>query len=188
MIIISSTFTKLADTLSNPKTVLAWLMSYVNAPLYLIGFLVPIRESGSMLPQIIIASYVRRMPIRKWIWIWGSLLQFISMLGIGIVAITFEGDLAGWLIILLLIVFSISRGLSSVSSKDVMGKTIPKKRRGRLNGYSTSISGILSLFAGLFIIYNSEEGLGIEFYGYLIFFASSLWVFGGNSVFIHTRI
>ncbi|MCW8850885.1 MAG: MFS transporter [Melioribacteraceae bacterium] len=178
LIIISNTLTKLADTLSNPKTVLAWLMSYVNAPLYLIGFLVPIRESGSMLPQIIIASYVRKMSIRKWIWVFGSLLQFISMASIGIVAISFEGELAGWLIILLLIVFSISRALSSVSSKDVLGKTIPKKRRGRLNGYSTSISGILSLFAGLFIIYKSEEGLGIEFYGYLIFFASSLWLLG----------
>lgn len=178
LIILSNTLTKLADSLSNPKTVLAWLMSYVNAPLYLIGFLVPIRESGSMLPQIIIASYVRRISIRKWIWVLGSLLQFISMAGIGIVAITFEADLAGWLIILLLIVFSISRALSSVSSKDVLGKTIPKKRRGRLNGYSTSISGLLSLFAGLFIIYKSQEGLGIEFYGYLIFFASSLWVLG----------
>lgn len=178
LIIISNTLTKLADTLSNPKTVLAWLMSYVNAPLYLISFLVPIRESGSMLPQIVIASYVRKMPIRKWIWVLGSILQFISMIGIGIVSLTFEGDIAGWLIILLLIVFSLSRGLSSVSSKDVLGKTIPKTRRGRLNGYSTSISGILSLFAGLFIIYKSEEGLGIEFYGYLIFFAACLWFLG----------
>ncbi len=38
--------------------------------------------------------------------------------------------------------------------------------------------GYFLLFAGLFIIYKSQEDLGIEFYGYLIFFASSLWVLG----------
>ncbi|WP_419213679.1 hypothetical protein ACNR9Q_05845 [Maribacter sp. X9] len=31
------------DTLSNPKTVLAWLMKFVNAPVYLISFMVLIR-------------------------------------------------------------------------------------------------------------------------------------------------
>lgn len=178
LIIISNTLTKLADSLSNPKTVLAWLMSYVNAPLYLIGFLVPIRESGSMLPQIVIASYVRKMPIRKWMWVWGSLFQFLSMVGIGFVAISFTGSTAGWLIILLLVVFSLSRGLSSVSSKDVLGKTVPKTRRGRLNGYSTSISGVLVLMTGLYIIYKSNENLGIDFYGHLIFFSAVLWVLG----------
>lgn len=65
IIFISSLFTKLGDTLSNPKTVLTWLMGYVNAPVYLISFIVPIRESGSMLPQILIANYVKTKAIRK---------------------------------------------------------------------------------------------------------------------------
>jgi len=152
LIILSNTLTKLGDALSNPKTVLAWLMAYVNAPLYLIGFLVPIRESGSMLPQILIASYLRRMSIRKWMWVLGSIFQFVSMIGIGVVTILFEGEKAGWLIVFLLIIFSLSRGLSSISSKDIIGKTIPKRRRGRLNRDSTSISGFLVLITGLFIV------------------------------------
>jgi MFS family permease len=178
LIIISNTFTKLGDALSNPKTVLAWLMGYVNAPLALISFLVPIRESGSMIPQIFIASYVRKLKVRKWIWIIGSLIQFTAIAGIGIVTLTFHGTTAGGLIILLLILFSLARGLSSVASKDVLGKTIPKTRRGRLNGYSTSISGALALIAGLYMINKSEQELGIEFYAYLIFFASLLWIAG----------
>lgn len=176
LIIISNTLTKLGDVLSNPKTVLAWLMSYVNAPLYLISFIVPIRESGSMLPQIVIASYIRRMGIRKWVWVAGSLLQFASIAGIGLVALNFEGEKAGWLIILLLIAFSLSRGLSSVASKDVLGKTIPKRRRGRLKGYSTSVSGILVILAGLYMITKTNGDTGIEFYGYILFFAAALWV------------
>jgi len=178
LIIISNTFTKLGDALSNPKTVLAWLMSYVNAPIFLISFLVPIRESGSMLPQIFIASYIRKLPVRKWIWVIGSIMQFAAIAGIGVVTFFFHGVTAGWLIILLVILFSLSRGLSSVASKDVMGKTIPKTRRGRLNGFSTAISGILVLLAGLFMMSRSSQDPGIEFYAYIIFFAAVLWILG----------
>lgn len=185
LIIISNTLTKLGDALSNPKTVLAWLMSYVGAPLYLISFLVPIRESGSMLPQIFIASYIRKLKIRKWIWVIGSMLQFVSIAAIGFTALVFEGATAGWLVIVLLILFSLSRGLCSVSSKDVKGKTIPKTRRGRLNGWSASISGALVLAVGIFMIIKPGENLGIEFYSYLIFFASSLWVLGA---FVYSNI
>lgn len=178
LLIISNTFTKLGDALSSPKTVLAWLMSYVNAPVALIGFLVPIRESGSMLPQIFIAGYIRKLPIRKWVWVVGSLLQFAAIAGIGAVSLLFTGATAGWLIILLLVLFSLSRGLSSVASKDVLGKTIPKTRRGRLTGLSTSVSGALALGAGLFMIMKSEQDMDIGFYAYIIFFASVMWVLG----------
>ena len=176
LIIISKTLTKLGDVLSNPKTVLAWLMTYVNAPLYLISFLVPIRESGSMLPQIIIASYIRRLKLRKWVWVIGSLLQFASITGIGLVALNFKGEKAGWLIILLLVAFSLSRGLCSVASKDVLGKTIPKRRRGRLNGYTTFASGILVVLAGLYMITKTNSDTGVEFYGSILFFAAGLWI------------
>ena len=185
LIIISNIFTKLGDALSNPKTVLAWLMSYVNAPIYLISFIVPIRESGSMLPQIFIASYIRKKAIRKWVWVFGSILQFGAIFSIGLVALFFKGITAGWLIILLLILFSLSRGLSSISSKDVIGKTIPKTRRGRLNGYSTAISGLLVLSVGTFMIIKSKENLGVEFYSYIIFFAASLWLVGA---FVYSNI
>ena len=185
LIILSNSLTKLGDALSNPKTVLAWLMGYLNAPVSLIGFLVPIRESGSMLPQLVIASYVRQRPVRKWVWVYGSILQFISMAGIGLAALMLEGRAAGWIIISLLVLFSLSRGLCSVASKDVIGKTIPKTRRGRLNGYSTAVSGILVILAGVFMMISSKNSPGIEFYAYLIFFAAVLWILGAA---IYARI
>ncbi|MDX1607005.1 MAG: hypothetical protein R3202_12485, partial [Candidatus Competibacterales bacterium] len=66
-IIAANTLSKLGDELANPKTVLAWLFTFVAAPVWLIGFLVPIRESGSMLPQLFIAAFVRRLAVRKWV-------------------------------------------------------------------------------------------------------------------------
>lgn len=185
LIILSNTMTKLGDALSNPKTVLAWLMSYVNAPVSMIAFLVPIRESGSMLPQLLIASYIRKRSIRKWTWVVGSVLQFFSIAGIALAALMLKGATAGWVIILLLIMFSLSRGLCSVASKDVIGKTIPKSRRGRLNGYSTAVSGVLVILAGLFLMFKSRADPGIEFYAYLLIFAAFLWLIGAT---VYSRI
>ena len=176
LLIFSSVFTKLGDTLSNPKTVLTWLMSYVSAPVYLISLIVPIRESGSMVPQVFLSKYVKKQPIRKWIWVFGSFLQFLAIASIGFIALNFEGTTAGWLIIIAVIIFSLSRSICSLSSKDVTGKTIPKTRRGKLKGYTVSVSGILVLAAGLFILYQSKSEQTITFYSYLIFFASAMWL------------
>jgi MFS family permease len=176
IILISNTLTKLGDTLSNPKTVIAWIMSVIDVPVSLISFVVPIRESGSMLPQIVIASFIRTKKIRKWVWVAGSVLQFISIGLIGLIGMKLEGLIAGWLIIFCLILFSISRGLCSVASKDVTGKAIPKTRRGKLKGFTVSVSGILTLLAGMYMINQSQENQGVLFYTYILFFASSMWL------------
>ncbi|WP_044399508.1 MFS transporter [Lacinutrix sp. Hel_I_90] len=175
LILASNVFTKLGDTLSNPKTVLTWLMSYVNAPVYLISLIVPIRESGSMLPQIMLSSYVSQKAIRKWIWVVGSLMQFLAVASIGFIALYFEGVQAGWLIIVAVILFSLSRSICSIASKDVLGKSIPKTRRGKLKGYTVSVSGALVLAAGLFLLYKSKTEATITFYSTLIFFAAAMW-------------
>ncbi|MFD2916379.1 MFS transporter [Psychroserpens luteus] len=176
LILLSSTFTKLGDTLSNPKTVLTWLMTYVNAPVSIISLIVPIRESGSMLPQIALTKYISKKPIRKWIWVIGSCLQFCAIASIGFIALYFKGAVAGWLILLAVVLFSLSRSMCSVTSKDVLGKSIPKTRRGKLKGYTVSVSGVLVLLAGLFILYKSKTDVSIEFYSYLVFFASIMWL------------
>jgi hypothetical protein len=185
IIMFSNVITKLGDTLSNPKTVLTWLMCYINSPVYLISLIVPIRESGSMIPQIILVNYVNKQAIRKWLWVVGSFLQFLSISSIGIIALNFEGALAGWLIILAIIIFSLSRSICSLSSKDVTGKTIPKTRRGKLKGYTVSVSGVLVLIAGLYILYKSKSDATISFYSSIIFFASATWLV---SAIIYSRI
>ncbi len=176
IILLSNLFTGLADTLSNPKTVLTWLMSYIHAPVYLISLIVPLRESGSMLPQIILADYVKQKNIRKWLWVTGIILQGLMVIAMGLVALYTHGVIAGWLIIILLVVFSLSRALSSIASKDVLGKTIPKTRRGKLKGYTTSLSGVLVLAAALYIIYHSKTEQNSSFYTSIIFFSGILWM------------
>lgn len=183
--ILSSVFAKLGDTLSNPKTVLTWLMTYVQAPVYLISLIVPIRESGSMIPQIALAKYLNKQRVKKWFWIVGAVLQFAAIAAVGFIGIGFNGAFAGWLILMAIIIYSLARSVSSLTSKDVMGKTIPKTRRGRLNGYTVAVSGILALLAGLFIMYKSKRTDSVAFYSGIVFFASATWLI---AALIYSRI
>jgi len=144
----SQTLQKLADELSSAKTVLPWLMGSLGAPIFWIGFLVPIRESGSLLPQLLIAGAVRSRPLRKRVWVLGGILQALALGGMALVAFFLRGWQAGVAIVSLLVAFSLARGLTSVASKDVTGKTIPKTRRGRLTGFTTALAGTLTLGLG----------------------------------------
>jgi hypothetical protein len=176
LMIISHFFTKLGDALANPKVVLPWVMETLQAPLYLIGFLVPIRESGSLIPQLFIASYIRTVAVRKWVWIFGSLVQAVAIAAIGLVAWTLDGAAAGWSIIGLLMLFSLARGLSSVASKDVLGKTIPKTRRGQVNGWSASAAGLVTVSLALLLLFSGTDQLPPQAYGLLLAGAGLLWL------------
>ena len=179
--------TKLGDAIASPKTVLAWVMASVQAPTALVALLVPIRESGSLIPQLFIASYVRRLPERKWVWVAGAILQALAMLGIGVSALMLRGVVAGWTIIGLLVVFSLARGLSSVAAKDVLGKTVAKTRRGQLTGWSASAAGLVSLGVGALLLF-AATGSGNDsasLLAALLLAASGLWLLAAT---VYARI
>ncbi|OOV88039.1 MFS transporter [Oceanospirillum linum] len=177
--LFSQFLTKLGDAFANPKVVLPALMSMAGAPFYLIGFLVPIRESGSLIPQLLIANFVRKMAIRKTAWVLGSVIQALCMFAIALSLFYLTGELAGWSVITLLVMFSLARGLCSVASKDVTGKTIPKPRRGRLSGLAASMAGGITLVAGI-ILYikgqSAEAGSDVLFYALFIGLGGILWL------------
>jgi hypothetical protein len=176
VVLLASYFlSKLGDAIANPKTVLTWVMTSVGAPLWMLGFLVPIRESGSLIPQLVIASYVRRMPVRKWVWVAGSALQGLCMLGIGLFTITLTGATAGAAILGLLVAFSLARGLCSVAAKDVLGKTIPKGRRGQLTGWSASAAGLITVGLGSALLVVEPGADANRLYGFALVGAAVLW-------------
>lgn len=176
ILLVSSFLTKLGDELSSPKTTLAWASTVVGAPAFVLGFLVPIRESGSMIPQLFIGGWVRRMAIRKWVWVAGSLLQFAAVVSMGLSVLLLTGASAGWALLAGVTVFSLARGLCSVASKDVMGKTIPKSRRGQLTGWSASLAGLATLVVGLLLVFWLEGAPGESLLGLLLVCAGFLWL------------
>jgi len=177
LILASNILTKLGDLLTSPKTILAWLLSAVGAP-GLVAWLVPIRESGSMVPQIAIDAWVRRKPVRKWFWALGSFGQAASVIGMAASIWFFEGYVAGTGVIIALIIFSLARGFCSVAMKDVQGKCIPKGRRGRLSGLATTIGGSATVLLTLVLFWNRGEPTLI-FFTLLLLLAALMWMLAG---------
>ena len=180
LILCSYFLTKLGDAIASPKTTLAWVCSTVGAPAFVIGFLVPIRESGSMLPQLFIGSYVRRLALRKWVWVLGSVVQAAAVAGIGLVALYLEGRAAGWGILALVMLFSLARGFCSIAAKDVMGKTVAKPSRGQLTGWSASVAGGVTIVVGLVLMSLTASEVERFMLGALLIGAGLLWLIGAG--------
>lgn len=176
LILLSQFLTQLGDALVNPKVILPWVMNVVGAPLFMTGLLVPIREAGALIPQLVIASFVRRIAVRKWVWITGSIGCAITVMGFGLTAWKLDGAVAGWTLIGLLVIFSLARGLTSVASKDVTGKTIPKSRRGRLSGWSASTAGLVTLGVGVLLLSGGNDELNPKTFTFLLGSAAAMWV------------
>ena len=80
-LIAGLSFNKLADLLISAKTTLTALLLSVGAPIWMIGWLVPIRESGALLPQVLISIYLRKHPKRHIVWRVGMLVQSLAVIG-----------------------------------------------------------------------------------------------------------
>ncbi|MBD3898161.1 MFS transporter [Halomonas sp. ML-15] len=150
---------KLADELASARLVLPWLLGVIGAPLWMVGLLVPIRESGSLLPQLFVAGFIRLKPQRKWAWVLGGALQAVAALLLALLALFGAGGLGGGLVLAALVALSLARGLSSIATKDVLGKTISKQRRGTLMGWSGSVAGAVTLLAGgVLMLFDERPG------------------------------
>lgn len=175
--VVSLVASKTGDRLASPKLVLSWLMTHLGAPAWMLGMLVPLRESLSLLPQLFVAGYIRAVGVRKWFWVGGSVVQGIAVMGMAFVAVTLEGVAAGASILALLVLFSLARGVCSVAAKDVLGKTVGKNRRGMATGYASSIAGAATILVGLIAVFVPPDRQGAGFFGILLVTAGVLWLF-----------
>ncbi len=172
--VASLSLTKAADGLSDPKLVLSWLMSALGAPAFLIGFLVPIREAGALLPQLFTASRIRAMARRKWAWAGASAAQGVAVIAIAAAALTLQGVAAGVAILAALTVLAVARSVASVSYKDVLGKTVAKGRRGTATGLATSAGSAAVIVFALVLMLGWADRMVLVIGALLI--AGAAWI------------
>ena len=179
--VLSLASTKMGDGFADPKLVLAWLLGALGAPAYITGLLVPVREAGALLPQLIIAGGIRSLERRKWAWALGSLVQGLAVAGMAASAVTLDGAAAGWSIVALLSIFAVARSVCSVSYKDVLGKTVSKSTRGTATGSASTIAAVGVLAFGILlslgVIPKTTEAIAV-----VLVIGSLLWL-GAATIF-----
>jgi len=179
--------TKTGDQLASARLVLAWLLTSLGAPAFMTGLLVPIRESLALLPQLAVAGLLRRAARRKWFWVAGSVAQGLCVAGMAFVAAAYligpfdemkgpGGAAAAWIVLALLAAFSLARGVCSVTGKDVLGKTVPKTRRGTLMGYAAAVAGVVTLVVGLIVNAARERSDADGLFVVMLAAAAFLWL------------
>jgi len=174
--LLALTLQRIGDVAVDPKAVLVWVLAGLGAPATLNGLLVPVREAGSMLPQPALLPLVRRRARRRWVWVAGATGQAVSVASMAGVAALGRGLAAGVGIVCALAVFAASRALSSVASKDVLGRTIPKGQRGRITGAATTASGLVAISLGLALWSVGDKDTSIALLAALLVGAAVAWV------------
>ena len=179
------TLTKIGDRVVDAKTVLTWLMVALGAPSALTGLLVPVRESGALLPQVLVARSMAGRPRRQPAWLVGALGQATAVAAMAVVALTLRGVAAGVALVAALAVFATFRSVCSLTVKDVMGRTIPTGERGQVTGWATTASGVVAITIGLGIRALGQDA-GTAVFGGLLGGAAALWV-ASAGVFLRVR-
>jgi hypothetical protein len=174
--VVSHTLQNVGDHIVDAKTVLAWLLAATGAPAAFVGLLVPIRDAGSMVPQIALAPSVRRLAVRKWVWVGGAIVQAIAVVAMAIVTATLTGTAAGVGILATLAVFALARAASSFASKDVLGRTLPKGVRGQISGLAAVGSGLAAISVGLGMRLLGGDDTDPATFAWLLVGAAGAWV------------
>ncbi len=173
--VAASSLQSAGDQVVAAKTVLPWVLAVLGTPAGFTGLLVPVRESGSMLPQAALAPWVTGQRRRARVWVLGAAGQAAAAVGLAATAAWASGAVAGVLVVAALAVFSLARSLCSLAGKDVLGRTVPKGERGRVNGIATVASGVVALSLGLALrLLAGDVGRGLL--AVLLLAAALAWV------------
>jgi len=167
-------FQNIGDQVVNAKTTLPWFLNMVGAPAWIAPLLVPIRESGSMLPQAALRPWIQSRRSRLPILLAGTFGQALGCVISVCAALFTTGMAAGLLILLGLTVLALSRSLVSLTSKDIQGRTMPKGYRGRVTGFATTLSGAVAIVMGL-IIAALRDSLSPTTFAILFAVAAAAW-------------
>src|SRR5690625_6267875 len=93
-----------------------------------------------------------------------------------LIAARAEGLLAGVSILVALAIFSLGRCLTSISSKDVQGRTVPKGERGQINGLATTASGLVAITVGVGVRLLGGGELSAGELAWLLAGGAALWL------------
>ncbi len=154
----------LAETLIDSALVLTWFLSRLSAPNVLIGLVVPLRDAGWFIPQLIAARYQSRLPYKLPTYSVMALVRGLAWLSMAVVMLTQRDPailIAGFFIPYT--VNSFASGVAGLPFMDIVAKTIPTRRLGTFFGARMFLGGALGIVGSLVVRLALSEKLGQAF-------------------------
>ncbi len=136
------------------NTLLPSLVSLLTSNSIYIGLASTIRNAGYLLPQLFVAGYAERLPYKKPLLRVNGIINRLSVLLMAFAIFFFaeqNPNLALIGLLLAISLFSFTDGIGGVPWTDMVAKSIPSARRGRLFATMQAVGGIGAFIAGFFI-------------------------------------
>ncbi len=144
-------FFGIAMAFIGPSTVIPSFLSAMGASSALIGLMTTLQRAGWFLPQLFAARQLGDKPYKKpYVVAAAGISRFLILVLAIIIGLTDAAPRA-WLVPLAMLLFTAfwaGDGIGSVAWFDLLSKTIPPRRRGRLTGVGQTLSGVFGFLAG----------------------------------------
>jgi len=141
---------------ASTTTILPGFVSRLTGSAVLVGLIISVTEGAWRAPQLLFANWIGHRPRKKpYLTIVGLFarpvyLLFALALALGVAR---SPSLALMLFFVLHTLMYTGMSVDTIVWWDVLAKAVPARRRGRILGTSTVLSGMVAVIAGLFISY-----------------------------------
>lgn len=135
------------------NTVLPTFVRTLTSSPLLIGMVSAIRSFGYLMPQVFVAGYIESRPMKKPFMMKVGYVMRVAGITMALSALLAKNNpnLALTVFFGALVVFAFSDGLGGLPWMDIVARTIPPDRRGRLFGTQQAVGGTLSFLSGFLI-------------------------------------
>ncbi len=161
-------------TFIGQTTVLPTFVRHFTDSSFLIGLITTIQTGGFLVPQLIVSNMIAHRARKKPIMILAGVF-YRPLLWLFALFLVLSPNVSGSVVLLAFFVmftlFNVGDSIATVPWFDIMGKSVPPSRRGRMMGSSQIIIGILAIGAGQIVNrILGENGPGFPF-NYALCFA-----------------
>jgi MFS family permease len=171
-------FVLLGDAFFNGSIVLASFAAKLGAANWAIGLMPALLNAGSMVPQVFVAPYVARLPVKVHLYRRMAALRIASLgiVALGGFTLGQHPEILLWVFAIGLALNGLFTGFSSLPFWEAIGKTIPMERRSGLFSVRSLVGGALAFMAGFVVQF--ILGLPLAFpYPYAILFTLGILAF-----------
>jgi len=164
-LLVDGSFFSTGSAFLEANTFFPAFVSLLTNNAVLIGLVSSLRNAGYLLPQLLVAGYAERLPLKKPLLMVVGLVNRLSILAMAAAAYFWAASNPGLALTVFfasLIVFALTDGINGVPWTDMVAKAIPSTRRGRLFG-TMQFAGGLGAFAAGFLIRQILASTSIPF-------------------------
>lgn len=147
--ILNGSLFRLAEALIDPPLVLTWFVSRLTDSNLLIGMIVPLGNASWFLPQLFFSARVHQMKRKMRVYTMTAVVRTIIWIALAVAVWLTDAPLP--LLIGVFIFYVAARmaaGPAGLAFFDIVAKTVPPRRRGRLFAWRLFLGGILGLGGG----------------------------------------